>query len=119
MVIPARFKSVVLLALIVALAIFLRFYRLNDFPPGLWVDVALNGNDALSSLQTGEFKLFYPPENYGREGLMIWLDALSMACFGISALSLKIPAGVFGSLTVLGVYLLARRLFGTRNEMIS
>jgi len=81
---------------------FFRFYRLNSVPPGLYPDIAINGNDALLSLQTGEYKLFYP-ENNGREGLMMWLDAASMAIFGINVLALKIPAAIAGVLTVFGI----------------
>lgn len=111
-------KNIVILAAIIALAVFMRFYQLSETPPGLYPDIAINGNDALSSLQTGEYKLFYP-ENNGREGLMMWLDAASMAIFGINVLALKIPAAIAGVLTVFGIYLLCRQLFKNQQETIA
>jgi len=64
------------LSIILILAIFFRLWKLNEIPPGLYPDVAINGNEAFFSLKNKDFKVFYP-ENYGREGLMIWLIALS------------------------------------------
>lgn len=118
MKIPTKVRNCIYLLLILAVAVFFRFYRLNSVPPGLYPDIAINGNDALLSLQTGEYKLFYP-ENNGREGLMMWLDAASMAIFGINVLALKIPAAIAGVLTVFGIYLLCRRLFEKHKESIA
>lgn len=103
-------KSLFLLILILLIASFFRFWKLNEIPPGLYPDVAINGNEALESLKTGNFKLFYP-ENNGREGLMMWLIALSFSIFGVSILSIKIVAAIIGILTVLGLYLLTNELF--------
>jgi hypothetical protein len=52
---------------IVALGAFLRFYLITDLPPGLYRDEAMNGNNAIEAIHTGEFNAFYP-ENHGREG---------------------------------------------------
>jgi len=103
----------ILLALfaIMIIAIFFRFYRLDSIPPGLYPDIAVNGNNAVRSLQTGTFLPFYT-DNNGREGMIIWLDALSMAIFGVTPAALKIPGAIFGALTVFGIFLLARELFG-------
>ena len=103
-------RTLVFFILIMVLAIFFRFYKLDTIPPGLYPDIAINGNNALQSLQTGDFKAFYT-DNNGREGMIMWLDALSMLVFGITTLALKVPTAIFGALTVLGIYLLARELF--------
>jgi 4-amino-4-deoxy-L-arabinose transferase-like glycosyltransferase len=104
------------LSIILILAIFFRFWKLEKIPPGLYPDVAINGNEAFFSLKNKDFKVFYP-ENYGREGLMIWLIALSFKIFGVSILSIRIVAATIGVLTVLGVYLLARELFYYDREL--
>jgi 4-amino-4-deoxy-L-arabinose transferase-like glycosyltransferase len=93
-----------------AIASFFRLWQLDKIPPGLYPDVAINGNDALDSLKTGNFKVFYP-ENNGREGLMMWLIALSFSVFGVSIWSIKIVAAIIGILTVLGLYLFTKELF--------
>jgi 4-amino-4-deoxy-L-arabinose transferase-like glycosyltransferase len=103
-------KSLFLLLIILVIASFFRLWQLDSIPPGLYPDVAINGNEALETLKTGNFKLFYP-ENNGREGLMMWLIALSFSIFGVSIWSIKIVAATFGILTVLGLYLLTNELF--------
>ena len=102
--------SFILLLIILIIAAFFRFWKLAEIPPGLYPDVAINGNDALEALKTGDFKLFYP-ENNGREGLFINIIALVFAIFGPSVWAIKMTAAVFGTLTVLGLYLLTRQLF--------
>jgi len=103
-------KSLLLVLAILAIAVFFRFYDLAAVPPGLYPDVAINGNDALQALKSGDFKLFYP-ENNGREGLFINLIAFSFWLFGPSIWAIKIVPAIFGSLTVLGLYFLTRQLF--------
>ena len=103
-------KVFIFLLIILAAAAFFRLWQLNSIPPGLYPDVAMNGNNAIETLKTGDFKVFYP-ENNGREGLMMWLIALSFSIFGVSIWSMKIVAATFGVLTVLGLYLLTKELF--------
>lgn len=108
-------KEILILTLIIIIAIFFRFYRLDTFPPGLYPDEAMNGNNALAALETnspnGGWKVFYP-ENNGREGLFINLQSISVAAFGISPWSLRLVSAIVGVLTVIGLYFLAKELFG-------
>jgi len=103
-------KLVVILVIVLAIASFLRLWQLDSIPPGLYPDVAINGNDALSTLQTGSVRPFYP-DNNGREGLFMWLTAASFSIFGVSVWAIKVTAAICGVLTVLGLYLLAKELF--------
>ena len=105
-----KILTYILLALIVALGLFLRAYHIDTAPPGIYPDEAVNGQDAIRALETGEFQWFYPA-NQGREGLFMNLVALCFKFFGISILTLKLPAIFFGTLTILGTYLLAKELF--------
>jgi 4-amino-4-deoxy-L-arabinose transferase-like glycosyltransferase len=109
-------KTIFWLALILAIAIFFRLWKLNEIPPGLYPDVAINGNEAFFSLKNKDFKVFYS-ENYGREGLMIWLIALSFKIFGVSIFSIRIVAASIGILTVFGLFLLSKELL--KDEKIS
>jgi len=120
---PSVDKKIILFLLItLAIAAFFRLWQLNSIPPGLYPDVAMNGNDAIETLRTGlpagGFKVFYP-DNNGREGLMMWLIALSFLIFGISVWSIKIVAAIIGILTVLGLYLLTKELLSKWNENAS
>lgn len=105
----SRRKEIILLLIILAIASFFRLWQLGSIPPGLYPDVAMNGNNALESLKTLDFKVFYP-DNNGREGLMMWLIAFSFLIFGISIWSIKIVSAVFGILTIWGLYLLTREV---------
>ena len=98
-----------LLGAILAVAAFLRFFQLAAFPPGLYVDEAMDGNDAREALETHRFQVFYPEDN-GREGLYVNAAALSIAAFGNQAWALRLPAAIFGTLTVAGIYLLGAEL---------
>lgn len=99
-----------LLASVLALAFFLRIYHLDSIPVGLYPDEAANGVDALHALETRQFDLFYPA-NFGREGLFINLQALSISILGNNLIGLKIFSVIFGTLTALGLYLLGKELF--------
>lgn len=103
-------NTLFIVLLILAVASFFRFYQITTTPPGLYPDEAMNGTNALEALETGDFKLFYP-DNNGREGLFINLQALSIKIFGISPWTLRIVSAIIGVLTVLGLFLLTRQLY--------
>jgi len=107
-----------LLIIIVIIAAFLRLYNITDLPPGLYPDEAMNGNNALEALSTGDFKVFYP-ENNGREGLFINIQALSIALFGNFPWALRIVSAIFGILTVLGIYFLVKEIFNKNIALLS
>jgi len=102
-------KTYVLL-LIVIIASLLRLANITTAPPGLYPDEAMNGNNAVEALETGEFSAFYP-ENNGREGLFANVQALSILIFGNEPWALRIPSAIFGILTVVGIYFLTNELF--------
>jgi len=105
-----KHQALILLLLILALAFFFRFWQLDSTPPGLYPDEAIHGNNALESIETGDYKVFYP-ENNGREGLFINLIALSFRIFGPHIWTIRLFSAIFGFLTVLGLYLLTKQLF--------
>ncbi len=96
--------------MILATAIFFRFYHLNLYPPGLYPDETMNGSNDLIANATGHYQVFYP-ENTGREGLFINIEALAIKWFGIHPWALRGVSAIFGVLAVIGLYLLARELF--------
>ncbi|EKE16557.1 MAG: hypothetical protein ACD_11C00001G0001, partial [uncultured bacterium] len=105
-----RILNLTFLFLIVACAFVLRIYNIENAPSGIYPDEAVNGIDALDAITTGNYQWFYPANN-GREGLMMNLIAFSFQLFGVTALGLKFPSIIFGTLTVLGTYLLTKELF--------
>jgi 4-amino-4-deoxy-L-arabinose transferase-like glycosyltransferase len=103
-------KKYVLLFLIIALGFFLRFYNIENAPPGVYPDEAVNGIDALNALTHGNWQWFYEANN-GREGLFMNMIAICFKLIGVSVLALKLPSIIFGTLTILGTYLLAKELY--------
>lgn len=108
-----RWLTGIALILILLGAFFVRFYRIENIPAGIYPDEAANGVDALHALETKNFELFYQT-NYGREGLFINLQALSIALFGNTITALKLWSILFGTFSVLGIYLLGAELFRRR-----
>lgn len=102
---------------ILIIASFLRLYNLMPAdnsgvfsPPGLYPDEAMNGNNAVEAISSGNWKVFYS-ENFGREGLFINIQSLSIMAFGNTPWALRLPSALFGIFTVLGLYFLVRELF--------
>jgi hypothetical protein len=90
----------VLFVIILFIGGFYRFYRLDTVPSiGLFGDEAFNGNDAIRTIRSNDFKLFYP-ENNGREPLFIWLTAAVHAILKPSVATLRLIPAIFGFLTI-------------------
>ncbi len=111
-------NRILILILILLIASFFRLWQIDSIPSGLYPDEAMNANDALSSLENNQFKVFYT-ENNGREGLYLWLVAGSFKLFGPSIWSLRLVGAILGILTVLALYLLAKELFNEKIALIS
>lgn len=110
----ARFKlsrkwTWVILAVILTIAASLRFYGLEAAPPGLYIDEAADGANAVQAWESGDFRVFYPEDN-GREGLYANVASAFIHVLGSNARALRLPAAIFGFLTVAGLYALASEL---------
>ncbi|MBN2392391.1 MAG: glycosyltransferase family 39 protein [Anaerolineae bacterium] len=97
-------------ALVIGIA--LRTMQFRQIPPGLYRDEAYNGMDALNVLR-GDIRVFYDT-NFGREGLFIWLTALSVWFWGASPLAVRFPSLVIGILTLFTCYGMTKELYGRR-----
>lgn len=110
-------KKIILLAIIL-LAITLRFYKLGSTPPSLYWDEVSLGYNAYSILKTGhdEFGKFLPTTNFAAFGDYkppgyVYLTVPSIFIFGLNEFAVRFPSALFGVLTVLLAYLLAKKLF--------
>src|SRR5262249_25690967 len=83
---PARWpdRKRLVLVFVLGYAAFLRLYRIQSVPPGLYRDEAMDGNNAIEVLETRRWQVFYP-EDGGREGLYINVAALFVARIGHEA----------------------------------
>lgn len=105
--------------IILLVAAFLRFYRLWELPPGLWIDEAFYGLDALRVLDAPQLALFFP-QNGGREPLFIYLQAFALAIFGTHVWALRSVPVCVGIATVAAMIPLGRALFpfDTRGKFV-
>jgi 4-amino-4-deoxy-L-arabinose transferase-like glycosyltransferase len=106
-------RELAVLVLVCGLAAFVRLWHLGDVPVGLHPLEAVNGNDAAAVADGAPWQLFYPDAG-GREGLFVNLTSLALSAVGHSVFSLRLVSALAGTLTVLGIYLLARRMFDSR-----
>ena len=90
----------------------LRLSRLEQLPPGLFIDEGANGMDALGVLR-GRHTLFFP-ENQGREGMVIYATALAIGLLGRTITAVRLPAALASVGTVLAIFWLGQVLFTER-----
>lgn len=112
----------ILLAALTALAVAMRFYRLDSVPVGLHYDEAFNGLDALSLLEKPikDWPVFFNG-NYGREPLFIWISSVAHKLFGPSVWTARFVSALSGVLTIPALAWLGWQLapsLGVRNRQL-
>lgn len=95
---------------IIALAAFLRFYDLQNYPAGLFPDEAANGEDVLLILN-GDTRPFYPRGN-GREAMFFYLQAAMTRAFEVGVWPMHAASALVGIATVATMYFATRVYFG-------
>src|SRR3954469_13562875 len=111
-------KTLLLLFCILAVAAALRFAALHSIPNGVWLDEALKGIEGIESVRATHFQIFYPANN-GREGLWIAVIGFSESVFGVNQFGLRFASALVGTLTVLFIFLLTRRLYSDRVALLA
>lgn len=112
-----------ILAIIILLAGFLRFYHLPSVPPALNSDEVAIGYNAYSVLKTGRdeyntpFPLTFRSFDDYKMPVYVYMVAGSMAMFGNSDFAVRFPSALFGTLTILVTYFLVRVLF-KKNDLM-
>lgn len=96
---------------ILALAIFLRTYRLDTIPPGIYVDETNGALDALYILEGRAASPFGTGWYQTPNGYIYYMAAI-FSWLGANWTSLKLVSLIPAILTIPAVYLLARLLFG-------
>jgi len=109
-------KKNILVIFIFLAALFLRVYKLGQYPVGfLWDESAL-GYNAYSILKTGrdEYGKFFPIvfKSFGdyKPGLYVYLTVPSVFLFGLNEFAVRLPSAIFGSLTIVFLYFLLEEL---------
>jgi 4-amino-4-deoxy-L-arabinose transferase-like glycosyltransferase len=104
-----KIKNIFLLA-IIAVAAFLRLWKLGSIPPSLTPDEAALGYNSYSILKTGrdEYGEFLPVifKSFGdyKPGLYIYLTVPFVAVFGLNEWAVRLPSAAAGVIAVILVY---------------
>lgn len=110
-------KEKILILLLVLFSLFLRIYKVSQYPAGLNADEAAIGYNAYSLLQTGKDEFDHPwPINFQsfndfKPGLYFYLVLPFVKIFGLTELAVRLPSVLLGTLTVYFVFLLTKKLF--------
>lgn len=115
------------LFLILLIGICLRLVWLDKYPSGFTPDEAALGYNAYSLLLTGRDEWAAPfwhlpltnLKSFGdyKPPLYSFLAVPAIKFFGLTEFAVRLPSAIFGSLSVLSVYLLAVRLFSRRTAV--
>ena len=112
--------KLVAVAITVALAlavIMLRFQRLDELPPGLYVDEGRDGVGALRVLR-GEHAIFFPDIGHGREPSALYVLALTTSLFGRTLLAMHLPTALGSAGMVFATFWVGRLFFGRDEESV-
>lgn len=113
----ARSRKTVILLFILAVAAFLRLYKISAVPVSLFGDELDVGYQAFSILKTGKdyygnpWPIHFQSLAEYRTPLYLYSSVPTVAVFGISPLGVRLPAAIFGILSIWALYLLVKELF--------
>ncbi len=100
------------LGAVLFLGAFLRFWRLGAYPRQLDYDSVQNGWIGLTLVERlPRYEPVLIDWATGNETAFIYLLGFSLELFGHSIEALRMPAALFGTLTLVAIYLLGRELF--------
>ncbi|MBI5285168.1 MAG: glycosyltransferase family 39 protein [Chloroflexi bacterium] len=114
----SRRWEIALLAGVIALAAFFRFYRFMEFPPGVWYDEAINGTDALWIMDHDRLTV-WRQSNFGHSTLYFYLLIASFKVFGYSIFAMRLVPALAGLGAVFAFYFLARWLTGAVPALVA
>lgn len=112
-------KTKLLLALIIALGILLRFYHLDISPGGLYADEASIGWNAYSILTSGKdehgvaYPLFFKAFGDYKNPIFIYSLVPLIKVFGLTPWTVRAGAAIWGSLALPLMYVFSRSLLAT------
>lgn len=109
------YKKLILIGIII-LSVFLRFYKINEVPPGLYIDEVSIGYNAYTILQNGidehnkKYPLWFEAFGEYKMPVYIYFTSASIALFGKNDFAVRFPSALFGVLSVIALYFLVKEL---------
>src|SRR5437868_15486866 len=101
-------------------AVLASFFWMLGTPPLFDVDEGAFSEATLEMFQRGDFLSTYlnGEPRYDKPILIYWLQAASVALFGVSELSFRLPSALCGSMWVALTFAFARRRFGMQSALL-
>lgn len=114
-------REVILVAILLALGLWLRTYALDQYPLGVHQDELSNIYDGYSLLETGadRFGDKYPVQvrafgdNDFRPAMYAWMASVPIGLLGFSVTAGRLPSAILGFASLLFLYGFARRMGGS------
>lgn len=113
-----------LLGIILLLSLFLRIYKLSDFPVGFHIDEASLGYNGYSLLLTGRdensqsMPLYIDMFGDNRPSGYHYLTIIPVKFFGLTEFSTRLPAAIFGAISIFPIFLFVNTIFRNRTIAI-
>jgi sugar lactone lactonase YvrE/4-amino-4-deoxy-L-arabinose transferase-like glycosyltransferase len=104
-------REVVVLVSILAVALFMRAYRLDGMPPAVYLDEGDNGLEAIRLMEAGTYVPFTRASN-GHPTLYLYFVGLAFKSLAATLLVMRWVGVLAGVATVFVFYLLVRQLCG-------
>lgn len=117
-------KTKIILFFIILLGFFIRIYKLNELPFGFHQDeldagyigryILLHGKD----ISGNSWPIFVDKFGDFRPAGIFYLSGLSTFIFGINEFAVRFPVALFGTMTIIAIYLLCFEIFGNKKIAI-
>lgn len=118
-----RRQRVAAILLLVGIAAFFRFHRIDAIPPGLAFDEGQNGVDVTAIARGERLPIMVEAgesvKGRTREPLFHYLAAGMFRVFGPGVTALRSTSALIGTLTVIALFFAGERLFGTRVAFVA
>lgn len=110
-----KYKNLALLISIFVIALFLRFYSLNEIPAEMWGDI-VEGYLFTKEILKGTWPFYFV---LGNGPLFFYIAAAFSTFFGLSFYTLKLTSIFAGFLLMIGSYLIAKEIAGTKVALLT
>ncbi len=106
-----------LVVMILLIGLFLRVYRLPEFPFGVWFDESSTAEMALRVLNEPDFRPVFVSAIYG-PAHYVYLAAALFSGMGVSAFVLRLVSVIIGVLTIPAGFFAGKEFFGRRGGLV-
>jgi 4-amino-4-deoxy-L-arabinose transferase-like glycosyltransferase len=112
-----KFASFLLILIIFLVGTFLRFYKLGSVPNSMDWDEVSWGYNAYAVLHTGQdeygasFPISFRAFGDYKQPVYVYSEVIPIAVFGLNSFAVRFPSALYGSLSIILIYLFSKELF--------